>query len=152
MKKYSFVLLGFLLAILLTSFNNPSPMAESIVVIVHKDNPVGTLNAGEVKLYYTRKIKKRWPILNKNIRPSDRKNKCPERDAFYSGVLGMNDNEVAEYFVGKQLQNAERPQDKFNTEAELINFVAEEPGAIGFIKASSATSEVKARVKIVFTL
>jgi ABC-type phosphate transport system substrate-binding protein len=151
MKKYTFVLLAFLLVMLLTSFEEPAPALESIVVIVHKDNPVGTLNAGEVKLYYTRKIKKRWPELNKNIRPADRKNKCPERDAFYFGVLGMKDSDVEEYFINKQLQNAERPQDKFTTEADLINFVAEEPGSIGFIKTSSLTAEVKAKVKVVLT-
>jgi ABC-type phosphate transport system substrate-binding protein len=153
MKKYSFVVLTFLSALLLVGFDTPMPpTSESIVVIVHKDNPVGTLSAGEVKLYYTRKIKKRWPELNKNIRPADRKSKCAERDTFYSAVLGMKDNEVEEYFINKQLQNAERPQDKFASEADLINFVAEEPGAIGYIKASSLTSEVKARVKIILTL
>jgi ABC-type phosphate transport system substrate-binding protein len=153
MRKYTLIFLTFLIALLLSGFNTPvkSPV-ESIIVIVHKDNPVGTLSAGEVKLYYTRKIKKRWPELNKNIRPADRKSKCGERDAFYSGILGMKDNEVEEYFINKQLQNAERPQDKFSTEADLINFVAEEPGAIGYIKASSLTSEVKSKVKVIFTL
>jgi ABC-type phosphate transport system substrate-binding protein len=135
----------------LTGFTAPEWAVESISIIVNNNNPVVTLSAGEVKLYYTRKIKKRWPILNKNIRPADRRNKCQERDAFYSGVLGMKDDEVNEYFINKQLQNAERPQDKFGNEADLINFVAEEPGAIGYIKTSSITPEVRARVKVVLT-
>jgi ABC-type phosphate transport system substrate-binding protein len=105
-----------------------------------------------VKLYYLRKIKKRWPQLNKNIRPADRKRKCAERDAFYENILGMDDNEVEQYFVNKQIQNAERPQDKFTSEAELIDFVEDEPGAIGYIKASSITPEIRAKVKIVLVL
>lgn len=150
--KTCFIIILLFLSTLLTGFNSPVPMAESISVIVNKDNPVDNMSAGQVKLYYTRKIKKRWPELNKNIRPADRKNKCPERDAFYSLVLNMKDDEVEEYFINKQIQNAERPQDKLATEAAMINFVAEEPGAIGFIKTSSVTPEVKARVKIVLTL
>jgi ABC-type phosphate transport system substrate-binding protein len=140
------------MAIVFVSFDvKHDTAAEGIVIITNKDNPVTVLTASEVKLYYLRKIKKRWPAINKNIRPADRKKRCAERDSFYS-FLGMSDNQVEQYFVNKQLQNAERPPDKFNTEAELINFVAEEIGAIGYIKASSVTPEILARVKIVFTL
>ena len=152
MKQFILMLLIFLSVTLLSGFSAPEGVIESISIIVNKDNPVGDLNAGEVKLYYTRKIKKRWHELNKNIRPADRKNKCAERDAFYSSILGMKDYEVEEYFINKQVQNAERPQDKFGNEADLINFVADEPGAIGYIKTSSVTPEVRARVKIVLTL
>ena len=152
MKKFAFMMMPLLSAFLFAGFDDSAPEAESIVVIVNNDNPVGSLTAGEVKLYYTRKIKKRWTELKKNIRPADRKNKCPERDMFYFSVLGMKDNEVEEYFTNKQLQNAERPQDKFASETEMIDFVSEERGAIGFIKASSVTPEVRARVKVVLTL
>lgn len=120
------------------------------MIIANKDNPITVLTASEVKLYYLRKIKKRWPGINKNIRPADRKKKCAERDSFYS-MLGMTDSQVEQYFMNKQLQNAERPPDKFSTEDELIDFVADEIGAIGYIKASSVTPEVLAKVKIVFT-
>jgi ABC-type phosphate transport system substrate-binding protein len=153
MKNISLRIAICLLATAFFGFTNaPTPFAESIVVIVNKDNPIEKLTAGEAKLYYTRKIKKRWPGIEKNIRPADRKNKCLERDAFYSGVLGMKDIDVEEYFLNKQLQNAERPPDKFASESDLISFVADEPGAIGYIRASSVTADVKARVKIVFTL
>lgn len=152
MIKSMKVFLALLTIGLCCSFSNEPVPAEQIAVIVNKENPVGDLSASEVKLYYLRKIKKRWPELNKNIRPADRKGKCAERDAFYAGVLGMKDTEVEEYFVNKQLQNAERPQDKFATEADLINFVAEEPGAIGYVKAGSLSAEVKGRVKVVLVL
>lgn len=127
-----------------------APATESIAVIVNKENPVSTLTASEVKLYYLRRIKKRWPEIDKNIRPADQKKPCEEREAFYQ-LLGLNDSQVEQYFVTKQLQNAERPPDKFATESDMINFVAEEVGAIGYIKASSVTPEVMAKVKVVFT-
>jgi ABC-type phosphate transport system substrate-binding protein len=155
MKKYLTMLLACLSA---GVFSGLCPIEKvthpdgGIVVIVSKENPIGNLSAGEVKMYYLRKIKKRWPELNKNIRPVDRKSKCAEQDTFFTEVLGMTATEVEQYFVNKQLQNAERPQDKFATEADVINFVAEEPGAIGYIKASSVSAEVKAKVKIIFTL
>lgn len=152
MKKIFILSILYLTATMFMSFDTrPRAVAEPIVIITNIDNPLKELTASEVKLYYLRKIKKRWPEINKNIRPVDRKKKCPERDSFYS-LLGMDDNQVEQYFMNKQLQNAERPPDKFSTEAEVINFIADEIGAIGYIKASSVTPEVLAKVKIVFTL
>jgi ABC-type phosphate transport system substrate-binding protein len=152
MKKYLMLFLACLSMGVFTGFRPTAPAESGLVVIVNKDNPVGNLSAGEVKLYYLRKIKKRWPELNKNIRPADRKSKCSEREAFYANVLGMTADEVEQYFVTKQLQNAERPQDKFMTEADLINFIGEEPGAIGYVSAKSLTQELKAKVKVILTL
>ncbi|MEJ7645485.1 MAG: hypothetical protein WKF87_12890 [Chryseolinea sp.] len=126
------------------------PPAGSIAIIINKENPVSELSASEVKLYYLRRIKKRWPVINKNIRPADLKKSCEEREAFYA-LLGFSGFQVEQYFITKQLQNAERPPDKFATEAELIDFVAGEIGAIGYIKASSVTPEIMERVKVVFT-
>jgi len=151
MKTISLLSIICLTAITSVSFDiNHEAAIQSIAVIVNKGNPVVTLSASEVKLYYLRRIKKRWPEIDKNIRPADQKKQCEERDAFYA-LLGLDDAQVEQYFITKQLQNAERPPDKFATEAELINFVAEEIGAIGYIKASSATPEVMAKVKVVFT-
>lgn len=152
MKKIVILSIICLTSLLHLSFDfQPGVAVESIVIIVNKDNPVTTLTASEVKLYYLRRIKKRWPEINKNIRPADRKKKCNERDAMYS-ILGLSDTQIEQYFVNKQLQNAERPPDKFATESEMITFVAEEIGAIGYIKASAVTPDVLAKVKIVFTL
>ena len=58
-----------------------------VAIIVNKENTVDKLSAGEVKLYWLRKIKKRWPDLNKNIKPVDRKAGNPEQDAFYSTIV-----------------------------------------------------------------
>jgi ABC-type phosphate transport system substrate-binding protein len=151
MKTTSLLSVLCLAAFSLVSFDvKHGAMTESIAVIVNKDNPVTTLSASEVKLYYLRRIKKRWPEIDKNIRPADQKKRSDERDAFYN-LLGLNDSQVEQYFVTKQLQNAERPPDKFTTDADMINFVAEEIGAIGYIKASSATPEVMTKVKVVLT-
>jgi ABC-type phosphate transport system substrate-binding protein len=151
MKAVLLIALLFISSLSLVSFKKKSnESVHSIAVIVNKANPVSELSASEVKLYYLRRIKKRWPVINKNIRPADQKKQCEERSAFYS-LLGLSDFEVEQYFVTKQLQNAERPPDKFSTEAELIRFVEDEIGAIGYIRASSVTPEVLERVKVVFT-
>jgi ABC-type phosphate transport system substrate-binding protein len=148
MKAYTYILTGLLsVCFFLTAFQ-PKP-GDEFAVIIHKDNPINTLTVSEAKLYYLRKLKKRWAEINKNIRPADRKTACPEQNAFYSKVLAMPAAEVEKYFTGKQLQSAERPPDKFTSDTEMINFVASEPGAIGYVSLKSLSGENKDKVKVV---
>lgn len=146
--KTTFIL-AVLLCMTLTAF---TPAATELAVVVNKENPVEKLTAGEVKLYWLRKIKKRWPELNKNIKPVDRKTKSAEQDAFYSKVLGMSASDVETYFNAKQYESGEKPQDKLASDADIINFVGEEAGAIGFVNAASLTAEAKAKVKVVLVI
>ncbi len=149
MKKIGLALLGSLCLLVLAAF---SPQGTEISVIVNKENPVSTLSAGEAKLYWLRKIKKRWPELNKNIKPVDRKSKCMEQDVFYSKVLNMTSTDVESYFSQKQYESAEKPQDKFPNDDAIIGFVSEEQGAIGFVNSSSLNAESKNKVKVVLTI
>lgn len=136
------------LFIALTAFAPPTELA----IIVNKENSVEKLTIGEVKLYWLRKIKKRWPDLNKNIKPVDRKGGNPEQDTFYSKVLGMSAADVETYFSQRQYEAAEKPQDKFSSDSAIIDFVAEEAGAIGFVNSASLTAEAKSKVKIVLLI
>lgn len=140
--------LVLLLSITLFAFTS-APAPAEFAVIVNAGNPVGNLTASEVKLYYLRKLKKRWPGINKNIRPADRKTPVPEQEAFYAHVLDMSAVDVEKYFTNKQLQSAERPPDKFSTDTDVIGFVTTEPGAIGYVSLKSLTPDVKEKVKVV---
>lgn len=144
--KTTFILALLLSVMTLTAF---APAATELAIVVNKENPVEKLTAGEVKLYWLRKIKKRWPELNKNIKPVDRKTKSAEQDVFYSKVLGMSASDVETYFNAKQYESGEKPQDKFPSDAAILDFVAEEAGAIGFVNVASLTPEAKAKVKVV---
>jgi ABC-type phosphate transport system substrate-binding protein len=146
MKK--FILIIPALFLVLSAF---APAAE-IAIIVNKENTIEKLTVGEAKLYWLRKIKKRWPDINKNIKPVDRKSGNAEQEAFYAKVLGMSANDVETYFSQRQYEAAEKPQDKFASDAAVIDFVAEEAGAIGFVNTASLTADAKAKVKIVLVI
>lgn len=124
----------------------------TVAVIINKENPVTTLSVSEVKLLWMRKIKKRWPEINKNIRPADYKSKNNAQTAFYANVLGLSAADVETYFTQKQYESAEKPQDKFSSESEMIDFVGSEIGAIGFVNMSSLSDAAKEKVKVVCTV
>jgi hypothetical protein len=64
----------------------------------------------------------------------------------------MSASDVETYFTQKQYENAEKPQDKFTSDAAIIDFVAGEPGAIGFVNAASITAQAKTSVKVVLVI
>src|SRR5271154_2779797 len=103
MKKLFFLVP--VLFVVLTAF---TPAPTEIAIIVNKENTVDKLTSGEVKLYWLRKIKKRWPDLNKNIKPADRKTKNADQDAFYAKVLGMSASDVETYFNQKQYESGDK--------------------------------------------
>jgi len=147
MKKLLILFCALAGVVVLSSFT--APPASDFAIIVNKENTLTALSAGEAKLYYLRKLKSRWPGINKGIRPADRKAKCPEREAFYGTILKMADSEVSAYFAERQFQNAERLPDKFSSDAEVIDFVEQEVGGIGYVNVKSLTADVRARVKVV---
>lgn len=154
-KKLNLILICIAILVLAEGFtkkNISAPAVVEIAIIVNKDNPLTTLTTGEVKLYFLRKIKKRWVETNKNIRPVDRKTKCVEQDIFYSKVLNMGADDVEKYFVSRQYQNAEKPQDKFASDKEIIGFVGEEVGAIGYVNSASLIPEALGKVKVVLRI
>ena len=141
----------------ITGYKLPLPVNTSIAVIISIDNPIAfkdnpSLSANQVKSYFLRKIKKRWPETNKNILPVDRKKACPEQELFYSGILNMNASEVETYFIEKQYQTGEEPPNKFSTDKEIIDFVGDEIGAIGYINTNSLSTEAKTKVKVVLII
>jgi len=154
MKKIKKIIAAVFALVIISTFGSfrPVPASVGLAVIVNKDNPVNTLTTGEVKLYWMRKIKSRWPVINKNIRPVDHKTKCPEQETFYWKVLSMTSDEVETYFMTKQYQNAQKPQDKFVSDKDIVDFVADEIGAIGYVNLSNLSPEARSKVKVVFTL
>jgi ABC-type phosphate transport system substrate-binding protein len=127
-----------------------SVQAQEVCVIVNAENPLATLTASQVKLAYLRKINKRWKELNKNIVPVDRKSDTDSRKKFLKDVLQMSADEVSRYFTEREYQNAEAPPVKLASDDEVVSFVENNIGAIGFVPKSAIKSGSK--VKIVLTM
>jgi hypothetical protein len=89
--------------------------------------------------------------INKSIKPGDRKAACQEKKEFYLKVLKMTEDMIESYFVARQYQNGEQPPQKFNSDVEMIAYVAQEVGAIAYVNAASLKKQALEKVKVVFT-
>jgi len=141
-----------LLVIFISSgfISSPNVIQSDLAVIINVDNPVATMTASQVKLTYLRKINKRWKELNKNIVPIDRKTDTESRKGFLKEVLQMTSDDFSRYFTEREYQNAEAPPVKFASDDEMIDYVENNIGAIGFVSKSAIKPGSK--VKIVFSL
>ncbi len=131
----------------------PQPeVAESdIAIIVNASNPVNTMGPEYVKNFWLRRFVRRWKENNKGILPVDRRLRCAEQEIFYTHVLGMPIKSVESYLAARQYQNGDNPPEKFNSDAEIINYVGTEAGAIGYVSASSINENDK-NIKIVLRI
>lgn len=130
--------------------SSPNAVQSELAVIVNADNPVATMTASQVKLTYLRKINKRWKELNKNIIPLDRKTDNEIRKSFLKEVLQMTSDDYSRYFTEREYANAEAPPVKLSSDDEIIEYVENNIGAIGFVSKSAIKAGGK--VKIVFSL
>jgi ABC-type phosphate transport system substrate-binding protein len=142
-------ILTFFLAMALLKILSPP---ESIAVIVNIENPVTDLTIGEVRSHWMQRPKKRWGTLNKLIKPVDLKDKCDAKKMFYGSLIKMPVEAVESYFSTRQYQSGENPPIKMKNDAEVIEFVANEVGAIGYVLASSLSSKELSKVKVVLSV
>ena len=140
-----------LLFIFLPHFH-PAGQGENfgLAIIVNANNTTSEMSKSEVKLIYLRKIKKRWPGINKNIIPVDRKDLPETKKIFLSKLLNMTEQDMNRYFTEREYMNAEMPPVTLSSDAEIIEYVANNIGAIGYVHTGSLNVENKTKVKVVF--
>jgi hypothetical protein len=64
----------------------------------------------------------------------------------------MSAGDVETFFSARQYESGEKPQDKLASDADIIDFVSEEAGAIGFVSTTSLSADAKAKVKVVLVI
>ncbi len=143
MKKHNSVapvflaiaILAVVTAIWLTVLPHPAEAAsDPIVVIVNVANPVDNLSTSELKKLFL-SDRSRWDT-GKAVAPVMIAPGAPERTAFLKAVCGMNDSDFGKYFLQAAFtgKSATAPKE-MSSYAGLKTFVANSPGAIGFVKA-----------------
>ncbi len=152
-KVFSFLVLITIFFLSTNHSISKSPAALELAIIINKDNPIEKLSITEVRLYWMKRgTQKSWPGLKTTVLPVDRKGNIAEKSLFYKLVVKLSEAEVDSYFAAKQYQNSESPPVKLNSDKEVIQYVADNKGAIGFVKTASLTDELRSQVKLVVSI
>jgi len=117
-------------------------LAQQVAIIVNKSNEVGDLNLDQVKKIFLGD-KSTWPNgrrISVLARPSGQ----AERDVVLKQIYRMADSEYNKYFMQAAFTGRiAAPPKETASSADMKRLVAENPGAIGYIKKEEADDSVK---------
>ncbi len=140
MKKLTFFLCALSL-LLLVRWRSPAQEAPVYQVIVHPGNPVTSLSKSDVSKYLLRKIP-RWDH-GELVQPVDLNAKSALRKVFSKDVHGRSAGSVKSYWQRQIFSGGKVPPPELNSEDEVVTFIKDKPGAIGYVSTDSPVDGVK---------
>jgi len=116
--------------------------ADQLAIIVNPANTLSDISFTDLQRYFKAEITKTPDGTKILITMMDVGR--PERDAALKLIYKMSEDEYNDYFVGQTFTGAVAKAPKsFPSAADVKRYVAENRGAIGYIRASEADDSVK---------
>ncbi|HSN16206.1 MAG TPA: hypothetical protein VLT61_16355 [Anaeromyxobacteraceae bacterium] len=128
---------GLLLALLLPV----ASAAADYVVVVHASVPVTSLSRSEASRLFLRSSTL-WPN-GEHVKPVDLSKGSAARLAFTREVRGRSPGAIEQYWTQAVFSGRAIPPPEKRNDAEVLAYVRENPGAIGYVSAGAATDGVK---------
>ncbi len=110
-------------------------------VIVNSSNTVNSISKNDASKYFMKKTTK-WPD-GETVKPVDLKGNSSVRESFTSAVLGKSVSAIKSYWQQFVFSGKGTPPLEKGSDAEVISFVKNNPGAIGYVSSSADVSGVK---------
>ena len=120
--------------------------SAQVAVIAHNDVPADSLTKIQLLDFYTGDALS-WPASELDVVVFDLKPKGEVKDAFYQ-YLGRSSSRMKSIWLKRKLAGDGDPPESFQTEEEVVHYVASTPGAVGFVHTSKVNDEVKILVRI----
>ncbi len=130
-----------ILTIILFFFSSGYILGQNYKVIVNKSNSVTSLTKKDASDYFLKK-KTRW-IDKTSVRPVDLSSNSSVREGFSQSVHTKTVAQVRAYWQQSVFSGKASPPVELKTDADVINYVKNNKGAIGYVSSSANTSEVK---------
>jgi ABC-type phosphate transport system substrate-binding protein len=110
-------------------------------VIVNKDNSISSLSKNQLKKIYTKKMTK-WEDGSK-IKPIDLQKSSEVRSSFSDNVLKKSISAMRAFWQRQIFSGKGVPPPEKKSDADVIEYVKNNPGAIGYVSANANISGVK---------
>lgn len=110
------------------------------VVIVNKDSPLTTASSADLKRVFTGKMEN---IGSEKVAPVNLSLDNPAAASFLSEIVGMGSADYKSYWLAQQIRGGSSAPTVKKSDTEMISYVKENTGAIGYVPKGSATDGVK---------
>ena len=135
MKRKLFVV--FMLFIIVGSVQ----AQNSVKVIVNTANATSSISKAEAANLFLKKVTK-WESGTK-VAPVDQTAESSVRAAFTKEVLSRDVSAVKSYWQQKLFSGEATPPTEKSSDADVVNFVKSNPGAVGYVSSGAQVSGVK---------
>lgn len=116
------------------------PVRAEVVLVVASGNPISTLPRAQVVNIFLGRI----PYLNQQrVMAVDQDEGSSVRDQFYRDLLGWSPAQVKAYWSKMIFTGRGQPPPTHGGDADIQQFVANNPGAIGYMERSQVTAGVQ---------
>jgi ABC-type phosphate transport system substrate-binding protein len=137
LRNRTVALSGLVLSLLLPA----AVAAADFVVVVNSSVPVTSLTRSEASRLFLRNSTQ-WPN-GEHVKPVDLAKGSPVRVAFTKEILGRSPGAIEQYWTQAVFSGRAVPPPEKRTDNEILSYVRETPGAIGYVSAGAATEGVK---------
>ena len=110
-----------------------APAAGTYRIIVHADNPIDSLTKKDVSRMFMKKVTA-WENGEK-VDAIDLRSSSDARQEFSREILGIGVPQVRSYWQKMSFSGRGTPPMEFESDAEAIDFVRDNPGALGYVSA-----------------
>jgi len=133
--------LGLFLALLLPAVT----AAADFVVVVNPSIPISKLSRTEASRLFLRSATQ-WPN-GEHVKPVDLRKGSSARASFTREIHGRSLGAIEQYWTQAVFSGRAVPPPEKRSDAEVVAYVRETPGAIGYVSVAASTDGVK-RVSI----
>ena len=127
------IALGLLAAAVL--FGTSDVQAQGYQVVVNASTSISEISKGELSQIFQKKARK-LPS-GENAKPVDQDKDAAVREAFSNAILDRSSGQIESFWQQQIFSGKEVPPEKKKSDAEVIEFVRANPGAIGYVSASA---------------
>lgn len=110
------------------------------VVIVNKGNPLSSVSTADLKRLYTGKLDN---IDGNSAVPLNLSLDNPAAVSFLNEVVGMGSADYKSFWLAQQIRGGSSAPVVKKNEAEILSYVKENSGAVGYIPKDTAPEGVK---------
>jgi ABC-type phosphate transport system substrate-binding protein len=141
-KIYRRSLLCALLALMIVCLDHGAIAAEDgYKVVVNPDNPISALDRDFVRDAYLKKTTE-WNT-GATIRPIDLTSRFSARDRFTQDILRKTPSQLKNYWNQQVFSGKGVPPPEADAVADVVAYVLEHPGAIGYLPVSADSGKAK---------
>jgi len=115
---------------------------EGLAIVVDRSNPASNITMAELREIFIGD--RRWWAHDRRIKLAGLQHGTAERETILKKIYKMDDRELGRYFFFEIYRGAPiNPPIALQTPSQVRRFVASNPGAIGYLRASDVDNSVK---------